>query len=217
MKNIEADIRAAGEVEQANCVRSRERDLIVLAASGDPEAFSAIYRKYEGRLYRTAVRITDNESDAEDVLQEAFIRVYRKIGTFRFASSLSTWLTQIVTNCAVMELRRRKSRQSISLSYISESGVSLENVVSDSRMDIEAAVSLKEQSRLLTARIARLPPKLRALMETYRTSEVSIAELAETHATTVAAAKSSMFRARNMIKNFKKMGSAPRRPPSRSR
>lgn len=203
MKNIEADIAAAGEIEQANGVHLAERDLIALAASGDPEAFSAIYRKYERQLFRTAVRITDNETDAEDVLQEAFFKAYRKIAAFRFASNLSTWLTRIVMNCALMELRRRKSRRSISLSDTYKSGLSLENVLSDSRMDIEAAVSLKEQSRLLTARVARLPPKLRAVMETYRTSEVSMAELAETHGTTLAAAKSRMLRARNMIKNFK--------------
>lgn len=215
MRNTEADTRTALEVEQSNGVRLSERDLVVQAASGNPEAFSSIYQKYERQLFRTAVRITNDVSDAEDVLQEAFLRAFGKIDTFRSASSLSTWLTRIVMNCAFMELRRRKHRRSISLSDV-ENGVSLEDQISDSRMDIEAAVSLEEQSRLLTATIAQLPPKLRAVMETYRTSEVTMAELAETHDTTLAAVKSRVVRARKMIINFRTIADAPRRPSSKS-
>lgn len=89
IKNIEVDILAAVEIEQANGVHLAERELVALAATGDPEAFSAIYRKHKRRLYWTAIRITDNESDAEDVLQEAFFKAYRNLAAFRFDSTCS--------------------------------------------------------------------------------------------------------------------------------
>ena len=209
MKEVGVSIVVDQNVEDANGGQLSERDLVSLIASGDAEAFAVIFRKYERQLFRTAVRITENVSDAEDVLQEAFLRAYKKIATFQFASSLYSWLTRIVINCALMELRRRRSRPSFSLNDSSDDGVSLMDLVSDPRVDVETALSLKEQSRLLTARIARLPQKLRVIIETYRTSDVSMAQLAEAHTTSVAAVKARLFRARKMVKTFKNITNDP--------
>jgi RNA polymerase sigma-70 factor, ECF subfamily len=116
--------------------------------------------------------------------------------------NLSTWLTKIVINCGLMELRRRKSRPWLSLDDANEDGVSLMELVADlTTTDAEEGACLKEQLQLLTACIARLPPKLRTIIEDYRMSEPTLAELAQTHAITVAAAKSRLLRAKTAIKN----------------
>jgi RNA polymerase sigma-70 factor (ECF subfamily) len=215
MKNFESSIVATMNTMQEPWSELSERQLVELIASGDGEAFAVICRKYQQRLFRTALRITENVSDAEDVVQEALLKAYQKIATFRFASSLSTWLTQIVINCGLMELRRRKSRPWLSLDNANENGLSLMELVPDLTSDVEEVVCLKEQSQLLTARIARLPPKLRIVIEDYRMSERTMAELAQTHAITVDAAKSRLLRAKTRIKNSRPILNATQ--PSRQK
>jgi RNA polymerase sigma-70 factor, ECF subfamily len=188
-----------------------ERELVTLTALGDGEAFAVIFRTYEQKLLRIAARITGNVSDAEDVVQEALLNAYRGIDTFCFSSSLSTWLTRIVINCALMELRRAKQRAWLSLDTDNEKGVSLIDVVCDPAADVEDELCLKEQSQLLTVCIAQLPASLRTVIEDYRMSEPTIAELAQTHAITVPAAKSRLLRARAKIKNSTPIANARQR------
>jgi RNA polymerase sigma-70 factor, ECF subfamily len=200
MKNSGTSILVTPKTMQAPCSQLSERELVALTASGNGEAFAVIFRKYEQRLFRTAIRITGNFSDAEDIVQEALMKAYKKIATFRFDSSLSTWLTQIVINCALMELRHRKTRARFSLDDANEKGVSLLELIHDPTADIEEELFLKEQSQLLTTCIARLPLTLRPVTEDYRISAPSMAELAQRHSITVAAAKSRLLRARTLIK-----------------
>jgi RNA polymerase sigma-70 factor (ECF subfamily) len=213
MKNLEPSIVVASDTMQGRWIQLSERELVSLTASGNGEAFAVICRRYQQRLVRTAFRITKNASDAEDIVQEALLKAYQKIHTFHFASSLLTWLTQIVINCGFMELRRRKSRPWLSLDDVNENGISLMELVPDLTNDVEEAVCLKEQLQVLAACIARLPPKLRIVIEDYRMSEPTMAELAHTHAITVTAAKSRLLRAKTAIKNSRRILNA--KPPSR--
>jgi RNA polymerase sigma-70 factor, ECF subfamily len=201
MKNFGSSIVATTNTMQGPWSQLSERELVALTASGDGEAFAVICRKHEQRLFRTAVRITRNVSDAEDIVQEALLKAYKGIATFRFSSSLSTWLTRIVINCALMELRLRNTRMWLSLDDASENDISLLELIPDLTVDVEEELFLKEQSQLLSACIARLPPKLRTVIEDYRMSAPTIAELAQSHAITVAAAKSRLLRAKTRIKN----------------
>jgi RNA polymerase sigma-70 factor (ECF subfamily) len=212
MNKSEPSFFATSNTMQGRWSQLSEPELVELTASGNGEAFAVIYQKYEQRLFRTAIRITGNVSDAEDIVQEALLKAYRNIATFRFASSLSTWLTKIVINCSLMELRRRKSRPWLSLDDANEDGSSLMELVADlTTTDAEEAACLKEQLQLLTACIARLPPKLRTITEDYRMSEPTLAELAKTHAITVAAAKSRLLRAKTAIKNSRPVVNATQR------
>ena len=112
-----------------------------------------------------------------------------------------------------MELRRRKTRTWLSLDAANENGVSLLELIRDPTADVEEEPCLKEQSQLLTTCIARLPPKLCTVIEDYRMSEPTMAELAHTHAITVTAAKSRLLRAKTAIKNSRRILNA--KPPSR--
>jgi DNA-directed RNA polymerase specialized sigma24 family protein len=109
-----------------------------------------------------------------------------------------------------MELRRRKTRTWLSLDAANENGVSLLELIRDPTADVEEEPCLKEQSQLLTTCIARLPPKLCTVIEDYRMSAPKMAELAQSHTITVAAAKSRLLRARTMIKNSRLIVNATR-------
>jgi DNA-directed RNA polymerase specialized sigma24 family protein len=100
-----------------------------------------------------------------------------------------------------MELRRRNSRVWLSLNDANENGASLAKIVHSSNIDAKATVCLKEQLQLLTACIARLSPKPRTVIEDYRMSEPTMAELAQTYVISVAAAKSRLLRTKTTIKN----------------
>jgi RNA polymerase sigma-70 factor, ECF subfamily len=215
MKNFRSSIVATPDAKQVPGSQLSEKELVTLSALGDGEAFAVIFRRYERKLFRIAARITGNVSDAEDIVQNALLNAYRGIDTFRFSSSLSTWLTRIVINCALMEHRRTKHRAWSSLDAANENGVSLIDLVYDPTADVEEALCSKEQSQLLTACIAQLPASLRTVIEDYRTSEPTIAELAQSHRITVAAAKSRLLRARAAIKNSTPVVNARRRTAPR--
>ena len=216
MKNFGPSIVAKPNTLQVRESELSEQELVALTVLGDGEAFALIFRRYEQMLFRTAVRITGNVSDAEDIVQEALLNAYKGIDSFRFSSSLSTWLTRIVINCALMELRRAKYRACLSLDDVSENGVSLMELVRSPTADAEEELCSKEQSQLLTACIAQLPAGLRTFIEDYRMSERTMAELAQSHAITVTAAKSRLSRAKTTIRNSTPIVNARRRTGRRA-
>jgi RNA polymerase sigma-70 factor, ECF subfamily len=211
MKNFRSSIVATPDAMQVPGSQLSEKELVTLTALGDGEAFAVIFRRYEHKLFRIAARITGNASDAEDIVQDALLNAYRGIDSFHFSSTLATWLTRIVINCALMELRRTKHRAWLSLDAANEDGVSLIDLVCDPSADVEKELCSKEQSQLLTRCIAQLPTSLRTVIEDYRTSEPTIAQLAQSHAITVAAAKSRLLRAKTTIKNSTPVVNARRR------
>ena len=211
MKNFGSGIVATTNTMQRPWGQMSEGELVALTVSGDGEAFDVICRRYEHILFRTAIRVTGNVLDAEDVVQEALLRAYKNISCFRFASSLSTWLIRIVINCGLMELRRRRARPWVSLDNGDEYGFPLIVMTRDPTTSIEEELCRKEQSQMPTASIARLPPKLRTVIEDYRTLEPTMAELAQSQAITVAAAKSRLLRARATIKKSRPIAKAMQR------
>jgi RNA polymerase sigma-70 factor (ECF subfamily) len=92
-------------------------DTIRLAQQGDPAAFEIIYHLYSGRVYALCLRMLCDPVEAEDLVQEVFIQLFRKIHTFRGESAFSTWLHRLTTNLVLMRLRRKKP-MSISLDEI---------------------------------------------------------------------------------------------------
>src|SRR3990170_3832366 len=89
------------------------RKLIQQVKVGDHEAFEGIFRRYVSRVYRQALRIMGNEADAEEVVQEVFLAVYKKAKTFRGQSAFSTWLFRLTVNTALTKLRRRKKGEEV--------------------------------------------------------------------------------------------------------
>src|SRR5580704_6971086 len=81
------------------------------ARHGDPDAFRALVERHSRRVFQLAFRITGNEQDAEDVVQESFLRAYRQLGRFEARANFGTWLYRIVANCAVDLMRTKWHRK----------------------------------------------------------------------------------------------------------
>jgi RNA polymerase sigma-70 factor, ECF subfamily len=93
-----------------------ERSLIQRAQLGDEEAFAELFQLHKKRVYSVCLLMTKDVAEAEDLTQEAFLQVFRTIGTFRGEAAFSTWLYRIAVNTVLMKLRRQKSKVSLSLS-----------------------------------------------------------------------------------------------------
>ena len=85
--------------------------VLARARQGDSDAFRALVERHSHAVFRLAYRMTGNEQDAEDVVQESFLRAYRQLGRFEARANFGTWLYRIVANCSVDLLRVRQSRQ----------------------------------------------------------------------------------------------------------
>src|SRR6202044_1754679 len=92
-----------------------ETAVVLQAREGDAKAFSELVRRYEGKIFRLALHITQNREDAEDVLQETFLKAYEHLDQFQGNSKFYTWIVRIAVNQALMKLRKRKTDRTISL------------------------------------------------------------------------------------------------------
>ena len=92
-----------------------ELELVARAREGDSTAFSTLIRRYEGKIFRLAMNITQNREDAEDVLQESFLKAYEHLDQFLGNSKFYTWIVRIAVNQALMKLRKRRSDRAVSL------------------------------------------------------------------------------------------------------
>jgi RNA polymerase sigma-70 factor, ECF subfamily len=88
-----------------------ERDLVIRAQQGDPNALNSIFMEFKARIYSICLRMTKNTSESEDLTQEAFLQAFRKLYTFRRDCALSSWLYRITVNTVLMHFRRRVPRQ----------------------------------------------------------------------------------------------------------
>ena len=92
-----------------------ESALVAQAKAGDQNAFSELVNRYERKIYRLAKNITRNDEDAEDVLQDAFLKAYTHLDNFKGDSKFYTWIVRIAVNEALMRLRKRKTDRSVPL------------------------------------------------------------------------------------------------------
>jgi len=142
-----------------------------LAANGNGEAFDEIYSRHKGFAYSVALRMTGNQADAEDLMQDAFVSVFRHVGSFRGDASFTTWLYRLVTNQVNMHFRYRSARPEI---QASEAEVP-EQRPSGSRMD--PAEQLTDRLAIQKA-LRMLPPGYRSAfilydIEGYKHDEVA--------------------------------------------
>jgi len=96
----------------------RDDELVELVKNGCQEAFGELHKRYKRRLLVCAERITRNSEDGEDAVQEAFLKAFLRIGDFAGRSSFSTWLTRILINTCIMQLRKRREHLYISLGCV---------------------------------------------------------------------------------------------------
>ncbi|NYF80632.1 RNA polymerase sigma-70 factor (ECF subfamily) [Granulicella arctica] len=170
------------------------------AKGGDHDAFAELWRRHFKRVSRTVNQITRNPADAEDAVQDTFLKAYSHLHTFNCQAKFSTWLTRIAINSALMILRGRRSHLYTLANSFTDGETWLEWEVQDGRVDIEGTYAKKEASQKLNAAILNLRPPLRHVMQIYQQNDNSMAEIAEIAGLSIPATKSRMLRARRALR-----------------
>jgi RNA polymerase sigma-70 factor (ECF subfamily) len=174
-----------------------EAALVALARQGGVDAFTELVNRYEGNIFRLARHITQNPEDAEDVLQETFLKAYEHLGDFQGHSKFYTWLVRIAVNQSLMKLRKRKSDASVSLDDPFDTGeetVTREIAVWDPNPEL--TYSREEIREILTRAIESLPPTFRAVFALRDIEGLSTEETATMLNLSIPAVKSRLLRAR---------------------
>lgn len=159
-----------------------DRALVALARQGDPGAFRAVMARNNRRLYRVARSIVQDDSEAEDVVQESYVRAFAGLAEFRGDSSLSTWLTRVVLNEALGRVRRR--RPSVELDALDAPGAReggarvIPFPLAGGDGDPERAAARQEIGRLLKRVVDDLPEAFRVVFMMRAVEEMSVEETA---------------------------------------
>jgi RNA polymerase sigma-70 factor, ECF subfamily len=178
-----------------------ESSLVARAKAGDPTAFSELVSHYDRRVFRMAKQITQNDDDAEDVLQEAFLKAYTHLDDFQGNSKFYTWIVRIAVNEALMKLRKRRSDRTVPLDEPIDTGedeVAREIAVWDENP--EETYSREELAELLDEAVQSLKPAYRTVFVLRDIEELSIEETAEALGLSISAVKSRLLRARLQLR-----------------
>jgi RNA polymerase sigma-70 factor (ECF subfamily) len=178
-----------------------ESALVTRAKAGDVDAFSELVRHYDRRVFRMAKQITQNDDDAEDVLQETFLKAYTHLDDFQGNSKFYTWLVRIAVNEALMKLRKRRSDRSVPLDEPIDTGedeMVREIAVWDENP--EDTYSREELADILDQAIQSLKPAYRTVFVLRDIEEMSIEETAEALGLSISAVKSRLLRARLQLR-----------------
>src|SRR5271170_1671653 len=177
-------------------VKDDEGSLVAAAKAGDIDAFETLVGRYERKIFRLAQNITQNKEDAEDVMQEAFLKSYQHLGEFQGNSRFYTWLVRIAVNQALMKLRKRRPNQ-VSLDEDIDTGEeSIPRDVEDWGPSPEDRYEQRELGGILEGVISELDPSFRIVFQLRDIEELSTEETAEALGLSVPAVKSRLLRAR---------------------
>ncbi len=189
---------AAAAVSVRLAPKLEEADLIRAVQQGDQSAFEALVRSYDQSVLRLAMNLLRSPEDARDAYQEAFLRVYRNIHSFRFDCSFYTWLYRIVTNVCLDYLRKRKIRKEEPASIENGEGETDRTYLFEEGRasgDPERSLRNKELSGRITEALGQLTPRERLVFELRHYQGMRLRAIGEILETTEEAAKNCLFRA----------------------
>ncbi len=189
-----------------------ESQLLAKARQGDTAAFNDLITRYSRKIYRLAKHITQNDEDAEDVLQETFLKSYEHLADFHGQSKFYTWIVRIAVNESLMKLRKRKSDRTLPLDEPLDTGE--DTVVREIAVwndNPEQQYSREELGNFLDEAVESLRPAFRTVFVLRDIEELSTEETAEALGISVPAVKSRLLRARLQLREkltrfFKRKG-----------
>ena len=173
--------------------------LVGAAKLGDRPAFSELWERHSSTAFKVAYRITRNRDDAEDVVQDAWMKAYVHLETFHGRAKFSTWLTRIVVNSALMILRRKRAHPETSME-VTDGETWQHWEVADPTKDVEELYVRHERLERLRRAICRLQPNLRNVIEIHQSNDNSVKEIADLAGISVTATKSRLLRARTILR-----------------
>jgi RNA polymerase sigma-70 factor, ECF subfamily len=163
-------------------------DLVRRAARGDVEAFEMIYRQHVGRVHALCLRMSRDRSEADELTQETFVRVWERLASFRGESAFSTWLHRVTVNVVIAELRRRgRWRERFLAQEIDDVGVAAPAFSAGGDLDLEHA-------------IANLSPQARLVFVLHDVEGYKHGEIAELTGLAVGTSKAHLHRARLLLR-----------------
>ena len=212
------DEKVAIEVASDHADLLRSKELVAAARSGSAEAFTELRELYAQRVYRKLLRITRNREDAEDALQDTFLRAYRAFNTFEERASFYTWVSTIAVNSALMILRKRRLRPEVSLDRSSGTEEEMANFdFKDTGPSPEHVCVHRQRYTRTLQSIKKLQPRLRQVIEMRMTGSCSVKEIAQALQISEAAVKSRLCRARARLALARAVGSSQRDDHGQSR
>lgn len=170
-------------------------ELTQMAAEGSLEAFEMLYQKYHRRTYSICLRMTNNVTEAEDLTQEAFIQLFRKVGSFRGDSAFTTWFHRLTVNQVLMHFRKRSFKN--------------EKTTEDGELPEIVKVNTKSQSQTpilnrmdLKKAITELPPGYRSVFILHDVEGFEHSEVAEMMGISIGTSKSQLHKARLKLRGL---------------
>ena len=183
---------------------SNEAELIERAKQGDAQAFQALYDKHKRRVYSLCLRMTANTAEAEDLTQEAFLQLYRKIATFRGESAFSTWLHRLSVNVVLMQLRKK----SLPVVSLEESTQGEEDTPKKDFGAEDLALAGSIDRLQLQKAVDDLPPGYRMIFVLHDIEGYEHNEIATIVGCSIGNSKSQLHKARMKLRDLLKMNRA---------
>ncbi len=196
--SFQSEIAVERRLEQSTASSTTIGDALLATAArnGDHLAYVELYRRHRERVFRTVLSITHNMHDAEDIVQDSWMKGFTHIGTFDGRSAFSTWVTRIAINSALTMIRRRRTKRELSLDDpVDPDNRRVIETLEPSRNPEEQCLET-ERMRLVRKAIKRLPPKLRTAIEIRQSHDGSVNELARLAGVSLPTMKSRLVRAR---------------------
>lgn len=182
--------------------REQENLIVQQVLDGDTNAFEELVLEYEKKVYNVALRMVNNQEDAEDITQEAFIKAYNSLANFRGDSKFSVWLTRIVSNMCLDLIRSRGRRPTISLSVEDEDGENVELEISDIRQSPETIMEQQLTKDSVRRGLKQLPDEYREILLLREIQGLSYEEISAALDLEVGTVKSRIYRGRKKLCDY---------------
>jgi RNA polymerase sigma-70 factor (ECF subfamily) len=173
--------------------------LVAAAKLRDHDAFAELWTRHSRKAFNVAYRVTGNRDDAEDAIQDAWMKAYMHLDTVDGRAKFSTWLTRIAINSSLMILRRKRARSETSME-IKDGDTEWHCEIADQTKNVEELYARHERVEHVKRAICRLHPTLRNVVEIRQSNDRSVKEVAELTGISVAATKSRLLRARKILR-----------------
>lgn len=177
-----------------------ESQLVKLALKGDQAAFAELVELYQEKLFHMAYRMLNNRQEAEDVVQEAFLRVYNNLERYNDAMKFSTWIYRIATNLCIDRLRKRKPIYSLDAESSDYEGLDGYSMIPSDDRTPESELLLSETQRIIHQAIDTLPPKYKTVMILRYIHELSLQEVGDILNMPVTTIKTRVHRGREFLR-----------------
>lgn len=177
-----------------------EKRLAKLAQTGDTQAFAEIVELYKDKIFHLAYRMLSNRHEAEDVVQDTFLRVYRNLSRYDVNQKFSTWIYRIATNLCIDRLRKRKPNYSLDAEMNDQEGVDGYSMISSDDRTPESYFLVSETQRLIHEAIETLPAKYKSVMVLRYLQDMSLQEISDVLDMPVTTIKTRVHRGREFLR-----------------